>query len=246
MLKKNLQLFRALPANFAARIILFSFVKRLLRIPAIPSFSQCGEDILIRWATAGQLGLSDPGNYVDVGCNLPLTDSNTLDLYLRGWRGINIDANREMIHEFRRVRRQDVSVCAAVSDCEREVTFHKSRTHLVSTIDEKTLTEWKKNWEFRDEDEEKVRTKTLTSILDEHWRYGNTIDVLTIDVEGQDFQVLKGLDFEKYRPKLIVIETYEFDRIRETDIYRFLTAKGYHLRHLAYLNAYFTDGTLTR
>ena len=45
-------------------------------------------------------------------------------------------------------------------------------------------------------------------------------------------QVLKGLDFERYRPKIIVIETWEFDRIFETDIFRFLSENGYKLRQI--------------
>jgi FkbM family methyltransferase len=235
--------YRSLPIGLAFRLTMMFIARKLLRIPASLSFSQGAEDILLRVIMNNQLKVIEPGNYVDVGCNLPVTDSNTFDLYLRGWRGLNIDANGEMIRVCKRMRKEDVSIVAAVSDSEREVVFHKSDTHLVSTIDEDRLLEWKKLWEYKVEDEEIVTTRTLTSILDEYWTEGRPVDLLSIDVEGQDFQVLKGLDFDRYRPKIIVIETWEFDRIYETDIFIFLTEKGYRLRHLAYINAFFTDET---
>jgi hypothetical protein len=45
----------------------------------------------------------------------------------------------------------------------------------------------------------------LTSILDE---YGvEEIDFFSLDVEGFELSVLQGLDFNKYRPKYMLIET---------------------------------------
>lgn len=239
----ELHLFRSLPATLALRLILLSLTRDILRIPAVFSFSQGAEDILIPDIAKGMLGITNAGNYVDVGCNAPMHYSNTFNLYMRGWRGLNIDANCELIKECRRVRREDVSICAAVSDSEREATFYRSKdTHLVATIDEKQLSEWKKHWDYAKEDEEIIHTKTLTSILDEHWKYGNSIDLLTVDVEGQDFNVLKGLDFEKYRPKIIVIEKYiAFEDVVQSDVYLFLAAKGYRLKNYAFVNLFFWD-----
>jgi FkbM family methyltransferase len=133
---------------------------------------------------------------------------------------------------------------AAVSDTSRDVVFHKSDTHLVSTIDETRLKEWEKVWDYKEEDAEVVTTRTLTSILDEVWQAERPIDLLSIDVEGQELQVLKGLDFTKYRPKVIIVESWDFHRFRETDVFVHLTGLGYDLRHLAYVNAFFTDGSL--
>ena len=36
--------------------------------------------------------------------------------------------------------------------------------------------------------------------------------MLLIDAEGMDFEVLNGLDFDRYRPTIIVTEEYEFER----------------------------------
>ena len=49
---------------------------------------------------------------------------------------------------------------------------------------------------------------------------------LDIDVEGTDYKVLLGLNFEKYKPKLICVEIHNKD-LRGDVIYKFLVNKGY-------------------
>jgi hypothetical protein len=53
---------------------------------------------------------------------------------------------------------------------------------------------------------ERIPTRTLTSILDEV--QPPEIDFLSLDVEGYEINVLKGIDFEKYKPKVIVVECH--------------------------------------
>ena len=238
---KNSEWLQSLPFGLAVKMAALYLVRKLTRIPVSFSYAQGAEDIIIPYLAKYHLGIEGPGNYVDVGCNAPIRYSNTFHLYLTGWRGLNIDANGELIRECRKIRRQDVCVQAAVSDAEREVTFHKAKDDAVSTIDETRLVEWKEHFEFDDNDQETVVTRTLTSILDEHWKHGDAIDVLSIDVEGHDFQVLKSLDLSKYRPKIIVIEMHSIENLERTDIYQYLIANGFAFKFYAVLNVYFAD-----
>ena len=57
------------------------------------SFSQFGEDLIINKI----LKKIPNGNYLDLGSFHPIHFSNTFLLYLRGWRGVNIDGNEDMI-----------------------------------------------------------------------------------------------------------------------------------------------------
>jgi FkbM family methyltransferase len=232
---------KSLPFGLAVRLILLWAARRITGLPVGFSFAQGAEDIIIPYIARYHFGLKGAGKYVDVGCNAPVRYSNTFLLYLIGWRGINIDANATLIAECKRVRLQDVCVRAAVSDLEREVIFHKGKDDSVSTIDETRIVEWKKHFEFSDDDQEMVTTRTLTSILDEHWAEGDVMDLLSIDVEGHDFQVLKSLDLDRYRPRIIVIEMHEFDHIAESEIFTYLTQNGFQLKFFAVLNAYFVD-----
>jgi FkbM family methyltransferase len=51
---------------------------------------------------------------------------------------------------------------------------------------------------------EKVHCETLTSLLDKHGV--KEFDILQVDTEGYDYEVLKTLDFERFKPKIIHFE----------------------------------------
>ena len=230
-------LFERLPLGLALRLAALFAVKRALAIPANLSFSQTGEDRILSFFLHERTGF-----YVDVGCNDPLRYSSSFLFYLKGWRGIAIDANDVIVDRFRRTRKRDLCVAAAVSNSERDVTFHRSESDAVSTIDEDVLEEWQDKWKFRPEDQVAARTKTLTSILQEALP-DQTIDIdfMTIDVEGHEFQVLSGLDFSRYRPRLITVEIHDLKTIFLNRIYLLLTGKGYSLVGYVTMNAYFLD-----
>jgi FkbM family methyltransferase len=241
MMRNQIQWLKALPTGLAIKLIAMFAVRRLTRLPITFSYAQGAEDVIIPYLIRYHFGLTGPGKYVDVGCNAPVRYSNTFDLYLNGWRGLNVDANRELIAECKRVRKLDRSLQAAVSDSEKEVVFHKAEGGLMSTIDTAKYEEWKALPVFSDRREETLITRTLTSILDDNWQADDAIDLLSIDVEGHDFQVLRSLDLSRYRPKIIVIEMHSIEKMDENEIYRHLTSNGYTFKFYAVLNAYFVD-----
>ena len=51
---------------------------------------------------------------------------------------------------------------------------------------------------------------------------------MDIDVEGADYKVLLGLDFKRYKPKLICIEIHN-KNVSDDKIFKFLVNKGYTL-----------------
>lgn len=53
------------------------------------------------------------------------------------------------------------------------------------------------------------------------------IDVLQIDAEGFDYHVLKQLDFDRYRPKVINMEIVNIPKAERTAAKRMLDAAGY-------------------
>ena len=75
-----------------------------------------------------------------------------------------------------------------------------------------------------------VRTRTLTSILDE-WRLGagpalRHFDYLSIDTEGSELEVLHGIDFDRYSFGFVSIEHNEMEP-RRAEMRRYLEARGY-------------------
>ena len=71
----------------------------------------------------------------------------------------------------------------------------------------------------------KVQSITLTDVLDEN-NAPTFIEYLTVDTEGSELEVLKGINFNKYSFGLIHIE-HNFEEPKRTDIKTFLQSKGY-------------------
>lgn len=71
----------------------------------------------------------------------------------------------------------------------------------------------------------------LRELLDRYLPTGTPIDLLNIDIEGFDLQALESNDWNKYRPKMICIETHDMDvnRPSENATFRYLQAAGYHM-----------------
>ncbi len=65
---------------------------------------------------------------------------------------------------------------------------------------------------------------------------GAAPDLLSTDVEGLDFAILETLDFQKYRPAVIIAETQLRGPIPDL-----LASKGYEIRGVTMFNVIFAD-----
>jgi FkbM family methyltransferase len=81
----------------------------------------------------------------------------------------------------------------------------------------------------------KVATRSLDSVLSKELSHVSKIDVLSIDTEGTEFDVLRGLDLEKYKPRIIVAE----NNFRDPAVYRHLNESGYILDKTIEVNDYY-------
>ena len=163
------------------------------------------------------------GFYVDVGCYHPLQRNNTMLLYQKGWRGINIDISDFSIKLFKFLRPDDFNLNVAVSNKEGEIDmFFQKKLSQLSTIKENSA----KNAFQGNILNKKILSRKLTSILDESKYKDQKIDFLNVDAEGADFEVLQSLDFNKYSPELICIEVIEKD-LENSDVFNFLYKNRY-------------------
>lgn len=228
-------LFKQLPFFWAIKFTTVEIFRTILTKEARLLFAQTGEDIII----SNYFHEKRDGFYIEVGASHPLRFSNSFFLYLRGWKGILIDANKDLVDKASQIRVNDLCVHTAVSDYNGEVTFHIFDEYLVSTMDEDQKAEWQKKWNIVES--KTVPCATLDSILEDKINITTQIDFLSIDTEGNDLNVLKGLNLNKYRPKLIVIEIHNFniENIEENDIYVYLKNNSYKLIGYIIMNAYF-------
>lgn len=199
------------------------------------SFSQFGEDLLL--LSYFEKFDHSSGVYVDVGAMSPFLLSNTLLLHKLGWHGINVDFDEEKIDAFRQYRPHDHNVCAAVSDTVRRMKILKYSNGAVDScveLDETTSVSacGERPYEIRE-----IQTTTLSQIIDASPYAGQQIDYLNVDVEGLDLAVLKGLDFKKYRPRVITAEALE--ETNKANLTAFLKAQGYKLSSVAHITLFF-------
>ena len=77
---------------------------------------------------------------------------------------------------------------------------------------------------YRQRDIVEVRCTTLTDLLEKH-KIKN-IDLLSLDVEEYELPILKGLDFNVYRPKYLLVEIFKFKKSID-EMFSFLKKKEY-------------------
>lgn len=166
-------------------------------------YSQNCEDVLL----ARCFENIDYGFYVDVGAEDPDSGSVTRFFYERGWRGLNVEPVPAFHERLRQRRPRDLNVAVAASD-------EDGRELLLNVVPETGLSSLEPSRTVQIDAQMPgarqtmmVRTARLDTLLD--WARLPRIDFLKIDVEGHEQIVLDGLDLERYRPKVIVVETTE-------------------------------------
>jgi FkbM family methyltransferase len=191
-------------------------------------YSQEGEDLV----AARILGdKPDGGFYVDVGAHHPTRHSNTYLFYRRGWRGINIDATPGSMAEFQRLRPRDINIERLVAADPTPRSFYVFNEPALNTASRALANERPtENARYRIDNEIELQPCTLASLLDEFLPTGTSIDLMSIDVEGLDFDVLRSNNWERYRPTLLLVELLhtELVDIESHEVARFLKSWRYH------------------
>jgi FkbM family methyltransferase len=239
-LRRPFELFEYFPFGTATALTICEAARALLDPYGRSSYAQTGEDRII----AAYINRNKAGFYVDVGCHHPFRGSNTIGLYSRGWRGVVVDANPELIALFKRSRPRDTAICAAVSNKEAPVTLTLAKQTELSTIS----TQFEREWIGESGIKERVTTDAirLQTVMEQNG-VPATFDLLSIDVEGHDYEVLTSFDINTFRPRIIVIEMHGFlPSTQTTDrIQRYLEQKHYELRSYSVMNGIFLDTQLT-
>lgn len=167
----------------------------------------------------------DDGFFIEAGANNGYIQSNTYYLEKkRNWRGVLVEGIPQLYQECLKNRgRSLIFNCALVSNefKDKHVTMHFA--DLMSMVDgamndtRAQLSHLSSGVSVQKLDgtyEVSVPARTLTSVLDEAG-ISEPIDFFSLDVEGYELEVLKGLDISKYRPKYILIEVRNLKEIND-------------------------------
>ncbi len=195
-------------------------------------FSQLGEDLSIIHVVGSRAG----GRYVDVGCHHPFRFSNTALLHRDyGWTGINIDADERAINAFNEHRPGDVNLNLAVGLEEAWVELAVFEEGAVNSVVPEISAAIQHQWGTPTM--KRVQMRPLAAILAEH---PGPVDLLSIDVEGLDFQVLQSMDWSE-PPSVVAVEIHglQLDRPQDNQTYRYMVDLGYYLASYTIVTAIF-------
>lgn len=156
------------------------------------------------------------GFFIEVGANDGICQSNTLYFErTAGWRGLLIEAIPDLAEKSRKNRSKCiVENCALVAIDYPFNMIEMNYCNLMSCTqsafgdDEDIITHIEKGKQFLGVTENpykiQVPARTLSAVLDSHAI--NHIDLLSLDVEGFEVEVLKGIDLNRHSPKYLLIE----------------------------------------
>lgn len=199
------------------------------------SYSQNAEDVLL-WRALGHV---ENGFYIDVGANDPEEHSVTKAFYDAGWRGISIEPLPSFHQAFLEQRPRDVNLAIAAGSANGELTLYDTPQVRGWASPEQSVAELHRS-DGHQVVELSVPVRTLASVCEEYVQ-GQPIHFLKIDVEGFEGEVLKGMDFGRWRPWVLVIEA-TLPNSRETNHASWehmVTAQRYRFAWFDGLNRYY-------
>lgn len=170
-------------------------------------YSEHGED---RWLFEHDL-IPSTGTYVDIGAAWPKEYSNTAMLRELGWEGVQVDGC-EVFKPLWDIL--GLKLVVAVISQLPEVSY--------------SINAEKPNLSRIGDHGNQVRAKTINQLLYEEGV--GLVDLLSVDVEGSEFEVVSGLDFDLHRPRIIIWE-YNTLGVKNERLSPFLEGLGYRCVH---------------
>jgi FkbM family methyltransferase len=211
------------------------------------SYAQQGEDLIVE-KMFEFLGIARP-TYLDIGAFEPIRLSNTYLFYRKGCRGVLVEPNPFRRNALVAERPGDVVLSVGVGAGEPgEADFFMIGNSDGSDID--TFQRAQADGYTRQIGEKasikktiKVPLVSVNEIIAKYFR--GAPDFISVDTEGMDLQILRSLDFNRFRPAVVCAETLIFGTKKvETRLLDLMAERGYVVRGGTHVNTIFLDERL--
>lgn len=209
------------------------------------SYSQSGEDLIIQYLFS-IFGIEDIF-YVDIGTHHPYTNNNTYLFYTEGNSGICIEPNPDLFKKIKKERKHDTVLNVGTgAKTDMQSNYYRMTASTLNTFSKSEAERYASNTGYGQQKIEEVLRVPIISINEILKKHAHKkINLLSLDIEGLDFELLQSLDFDTYNPDILCIETsrcVDNRRIeQDKDMINFILTKGYHLYADTSLNSIFIN-----
>ncbi len=212
------------------------------------SFSQTGEDIIVE-IILNTIGYTKNINYCDIGANSPWKLSNTAKFYFknkRDYTGVLVEPDPFLAKFLKSKRKNDIIVNKGIKSQEEDLTeldFFIMDSKTLNTFSNEEASYYE-SLGYKVNEVKSVEVVDINSLFESYF-INKQIHFLSIDVEGLDYQILKSLDFKRFKPICICIETINFvtEGMAQKDdrIINFLLSNGYFEYAFTGINSIFVN-----
>jgi len=211
------------------------------------SYSQSGEDIIVA-NIFRRLQIIHP-SYLDIGAHHPSILSNTCYFYKNGSIGVNVEPDPYLYKRFPYKRRKDINLNVGVGlNGDDLADFYIMSNRVLSTFskDDSEIAQLKRNCKIKKV--LKIKLLSIDQILKTYFPE-KAPDFVSIDTEGLDLDILKGIDFSRYRPKVFCVETLIHNNDNTTsknsELIKLMQDNGYVAYCDTFINTIFVDQNYT-
>lgn len=163
-----------------------------------------------------------PGFFIDIGARDPVHDSLTRHFHELGWTGVNVEPGAAGLARLRAARASDVNLGVGIADCPGELTLYEFHTVEAAAAPQDGSATAAEPWgpatfsaaraaRLREAGmsctERAVASMTLSELCEKH--VTGTIDFLAVDDEDREAQVLGGGDWQRWRPRVVLVAVAE-------------------------------------
>ena len=208
----------------------------------VASYSQSGEDLVCQFIF-NALGIKE-GTYLDIGSSHPTELNNTYFFYKKGWRGFNVDPIKFNIEQFKHKRSRDENICAGIGDLSGEREFYEIAPSTLSTFNKAAA----EQYVSLGHEITKISNVNFLSCSDLflNYRIPLDLDLLSLDIEGGEFEVLKSLWKLGARPKVLIVETVSYghkisEATKQSGLIKEIENQGYLHYADTFINSIFID-----
>lgn len=170
------------------------------------------------------LGVEQPGFFVEFGATDGVTGSNSYMMEKSfGWNGILAEPAHKWQKALRQNRKAQICDKCVWRESGHRLSFREANDAGLSTLEE-----------FRSQDRHSekrrsgrvydVETISLNDLLQSN-NAPQSIDYLSIDTEGSEYEILSCLDFDRWHPSVLTVE--HNDRPERDRIFSLMSGHGY-------------------